>query len=112
MLQSFAEGVDLSENGQALAAIREVGPGSHYLGCAAHPGQFRDGVLSLHHRRQQFLRAVAGRGREDRAEQRANPIWKKMAGGATRRRRSIPAIDEALKEFIAKKKASMPDAFT
>src|SRR6187402_2412453 len=33
MLQRFAEGVDLSENGQALSAIREVGPGSHYLGC-------------------------------------------------------------------------------
>ena len=27
MLQRFAEGVDLSENGQALSAIREVGPG-------------------------------------------------------------------------------------
>ena len=65
MLQRFAEGVDLTENGQALAAIREVGPGAHYLGCAAHAGQFRDGVLSLHHRRQQFLRAVAGGGRED-----------------------------------------------
>jgi trimethylamine--corrinoid protein Co-methyltransferase len=26
--------VDLSENGQALDAIREVGPGKHFLGCA------------------------------------------------------------------------------
>ena len=29
----FAEGVDFSENGQAMDAIREVGPGAHYLGC-------------------------------------------------------------------------------
>jgi trimethylamine--corrinoid protein Co-methyltransferase len=34
MQQRFAEGVDLSENGQALDAIAEVGPGNHYLGCA------------------------------------------------------------------------------
>ncbi|RWG92432.1 trimethylamine methyltransferase family protein, partial [Mesorhizobium sp.] len=33
MTQKFAEGVDLSENGQAMDAIRQVGPGSHYLGC-------------------------------------------------------------------------------
>ena len=33
MQQKFAEGVDLSENGQAMDAIRQVGPGSHYLGC-------------------------------------------------------------------------------
>src|ERR1700741_2317971 len=33
MQQKFAEGVDLSENGQAMEPIRQVGPGSHYLGC-------------------------------------------------------------------------------
>ena len=27
-----AKGIDLTENGQALGAIREVGPGSHFLG--------------------------------------------------------------------------------
>ena len=32
-LQAFAAGVDLSENAQALDAVREVGPGNHYLGC-------------------------------------------------------------------------------
>jgi len=31
--QKMAAGVDMSENGQAMDAIREVGPGSHYLGC-------------------------------------------------------------------------------
>jgi trimethylamine--corrinoid protein Co-methyltransferase len=32
-LQAFAQGVDLSENAQALDAVREVGPGNHFLGC-------------------------------------------------------------------------------
>ena len=80
MLQRFADGVDLTENGQALSAIREVGPGSHYLGCEHTQDEFRDGVLPLHHRRQQFLRAVAGGGREDRGAAR-QPDLEEMARG-------------------------------
>src|SRR5688500_736418 len=34
MQQRVADGVDLSDNGQALSAIREVGPGLHLLCCA------------------------------------------------------------------------------
>src|SRR5262245_22138631 len=41
MMQKMAEGVDLSENAQALEAIREVGPGSHYLGCAHTQANFQ-----------------------------------------------------------------------
>ena len=33
-LQIFAEGPDLSDEALALEAVREVGPGGHYLGCA------------------------------------------------------------------------------
>ena len=32
-LQAFSKGVDLSVNAQALDALREVGPGAHFLGC-------------------------------------------------------------------------------
>ena len=32
MLAVLVGGVDLSETGQAMDAIREVGPGSHFLG--------------------------------------------------------------------------------
>ncbi len=41
MMQKMAEGGDLSENAQALDAIREVGPGSHYLGCAHTQSNFQ-----------------------------------------------------------------------
>ena len=41
MQQRFAEGIDLSETGQALDAIAEVGPGSHYLGCAHTQANFQ-----------------------------------------------------------------------
>ena len=32
-LHQMAKGVVMDENAQALDAIREVGPGGHYLGC-------------------------------------------------------------------------------
>ncbi len=41
MMQKMAEGVDLSEDAQRLDAIREVGPGSHYLGCAHTQAKFQ-----------------------------------------------------------------------
>ncbi|HKO20111.1 MAG TPA: trimethylamine methyltransferase family protein, partial [Acidobacteriaceae bacterium] len=33
MMHTLLAGVDLSDNGQAMDAIREVGPGKHFLGC-------------------------------------------------------------------------------
>ena len=40
MMHTLLAGVDLSENGQALDAIREVGPGKHFLGCAHTQANF------------------------------------------------------------------------
>ncbi len=40
MLAIQLGGVDLSENGQALDAVREVGPGNHYLGCSHTQANF------------------------------------------------------------------------
>ena len=34
MMHKLLAGYDLSENGQAMDAIREVGPGKHFFGCA------------------------------------------------------------------------------
>ena len=42
ILHHMAQGVDVSENGQAMDAIREVGPGGHYLGCAHTQANFKD----------------------------------------------------------------------
>ena len=47
---------------------------------------------------------------EKTAEQRANPLWKKWLAEYEAPPLD-PGIDEALQDFIAKKKASMPDAF-
>ena len=42
MLWRSASGVDMSESAQAMDAIREVGPGGHYLGCAHTQANFKD----------------------------------------------------------------------
>ena len=65
MMAVFVKGVDLSDNGQALDAIREqpARPALPRLG--AHAGQLRARLLPQHHRRQLELRAV-DRGRRPR----------------------------------------------
>ncbi len=109
MQQRFCDGVDLSENGQALSAIREVGPGSHYLGCAHTQANFENAfyrsTIADNNSYEQWL--AEG---EKAADQRANALWKKWLAEYEAPPLD-PGIDEALKDFIARKKASMPDAF-
>jgi trimethylamine--corrinoid protein Co-methyltransferase len=110
MMQKLAQGVDLSENAQALDAIREVGPGSHYLGCAHTQANFQTAfyrsALADNNSYEQW--EVEG---EKRIEQRANALCRSWLDQYEAPHLD-PAIDDALKQFIAQKKDSMPDAFT
>lgn len=109
MQQRFCEGVDLSENGQALSAIREVGPGSHYLGCAHTQANFETAFYRSTIADNNSFEQWLAEG-EKRADERANALWKSWLADYEAPPLD-PAIDEALNEFMAKKKASMPDAF-
>jgi trimethylamine---corrinoid protein Co-methyltransferase len=40
-LHHLAQGVMMDTNGQGMDAIREVGPGGHYLGCAHTQANFK-----------------------------------------------------------------------
>ncbi|SMF53975.1 trimethylamine---corrinoid protein Co-methyltransferase [Tistlia consotensis] len=109
MLQTMSQGVDMSENGQAMSAIREVGPGSHFLGAAHTQANFETAfyrsTIADNNSYEQWL----AEGEQD-APKRANGLVRKMLDSY-----EAPAldeaVDEALKAFIAEKKASMPDAF-
>jgi len=110
MLQRFAQGVDLSENGQALDAIREVGPGSHFLGCAHTQANFETAFWRSAVADNNSFEQWRDDGGKDAAE-RANAIWKRQL----REYEAPPldaALDEALKEFIAKRKSVLPDGVT
>ncbi len=108
-LQVFCNGYDLSENGQALDAIREVGPGQHFLGCAHTQANFETAFYRSTISDNNSFEQWQAEGSLDTA-QRANVLWKKMLADYEAPPLD-PAIDAALLEFIAKKKASMPDAF-
>ena len=108
MMQVFLRGVDLSENGQAMDAIREVGPGSHFLGCAHTQANFETAFYRSAVADNNSFEQWEADGAMD-AERRANALWKSML-----ERYEPPPIDpgvhEALQEFMTKRKAQMPDA--
>ncbi|MFQ6017873.1 MAG: trimethylamine methyltransferase family protein [Kiloniellaceae bacterium] len=109
MMQVLAQGYDLSENGQAMDAIREVGPGSHFLGCAHTQANFETAFYRSTIADNNSFEQWQAEGARD-ASQRANALWKKMLDDYQAPALD-PGIDEALQEFVRKKKESMPDAF-
>ena len=109
MMQRLMEGYDLSENGQALDAIREVGPGSHFLGCAHTQANFETAFYRSSVADNNSFEQWQAEGGQDTA-QRASARVKKMLADYQAPALD-PAIDEALQAFIRDKKESMPDAF-
>ncbi len=107
MMQRFAEGVDLSENGQAMDAIGEVGPGSHYLGCAHTQANFETAFYRSTIADNNSFEQWLADGSQD-AVQRANTLYKRWLADYEAPALD-PAIDEALQDFIARKKADLPD---
>ena len=107
MMHVLAKGIDLSENGQAMEAFRQVGPGGHFLGCDHTQANFEQAFYRSFVADNNSVEQWEAEGRLDEA-QRANPIWKRML--AEYEAPPIdPGIDEALRDFIERKKASMPD---
>jgi trimethylamine--corrinoid protein Co-methyltransferase len=108
MMAVFVKGVDLSENGQALDAIRGNGPGQHFLGTAHTLANFETAFYRSEVADNNSFEQWTEDGGLD-AAQRANAIWKRML--ADYEAPPIDAgIDEAIGEFIVKRKASMPDS--
>jgi trimethylamine--corrinoid protein Co-methyltransferase len=104
----LAKGVDMSENGQAMEAFHQVEPGGHFLGCAHTQANFETAFYRSSVADNNSVEQWEADGRQDEAT-RANKIWKRMLAdyeGPT----IDPGIDEALRDYIERKKASMPDA--
>jgi trimethylamine--corrinoid protein Co-methyltransferase len=108
MMQVLAKNIDLSENGQALDAIREVGPGTHFLGCAHTQANFETAFYRSSIADNNSFEQWEAEGAQD-AAQRANKLWKRMLREYEAPPLD-PAIDEALQAFIAKRKAAAPDS--
>jgi trimethylamine--corrinoid protein Co-methyltransferase len=108
MMHTFLSGVDLSENGQAMDAIREVGPGKHFLGCAHTQANFESAFYRSPIADNNSFEQWDAEGGLDLA-QRAGKIWKKMLAEYEAPALD-PAIDEALVDYMARRKASFADS--
>ncbi len=108
MAGTFVKGVDLSENGQAMDALTTNGPGNHFMG---HPHTLRNFETAFYRSTtanndsyEQWLE----QGGLD-AAQRATAAWKKRL--AEYEAPPIdPGVDEALLDYIARRKAAFPDS--
>jgi len=109
VLHKMAAGVATDENAQAMGAIAEVGPGGHYLGCAHTQANYRDAFW-----------------KSDLLDYRPFETWNEAGAPDTQALASArvarqlndyqppvldPATEEALRDFVARRKASEPDAF-
>jgi len=108
MMETLLKGVDLSDNGQALDAIREVGPGNHFLGCSHTQANFKTAFYRSPIADNNSFEQWESEGSKTH-EQRANALWKKMLD-EYQAPELDPAIDQALLTYIEKRKASFPDS--
>ncbi len=108
MMQVFAKGVDLSENAQALEAVREVGPGAHYLGCNHTQNNFKTAFYRSNIADNNSFEQWEMEGSMD-AVQRANKIWKNMLDEYEAPALD-PAVDEAILAYIHQRKSSFADS--
>jgi trimethylamine--corrinoid protein Co-methyltransferase len=108
-LHKLAEGVAVDTNAQAMDALREVGPGGHFLGCAHTQANFSSAFWRtnlLDYKPYETWSEEGGRDTEALASARLDRMLADYQQPAL-----DPAIDEALKAYMVEKKASMPDAF-
>ena len=108
MMHTLLAGVDLSANGQALHAIHEVGPGKHFLGCAHTQANFENAFYRSPLADNNSYEQWEAEGAQDMTK-RANAQWKKHLAEYVPPPMDV-AIDEALLDYMAQRKAAFPDS--
>src|SRR5271170_1436139 len=103
----LAKGIDLSDNGQAMEAFTQVEPGGHFLGCPHTQANFESAFYRSNIADNNSVEQWQEEGSKDAAT-RANAIWKKMLADYEAPPLD-PSIDEALRAYVDKRRASMPD---
>ncbi len=108
-LHKFAEGVPYDVNAQAMDAIREVGPGGHYLGCAHTQANFKTAFWRSELFDYKPFETWQEEGAQDTMALAGARVEKLLAD--YQQPALDPAITEALAAYVRQKKESMPDAF-
>ena len=104
----LAKGIDLSDNGQGMEAFHQIEPGGHFLGCPHTQANFETAFYRSNIADNNSVEQWREEGSKDAAT-RANALWKTMLAEYEAPPLD-PAKDEAIRDFIDRRKASMPDA--
>ena len=108
-LHHLAQGIHMDTNGQAMDALREVGPGGHFLGCEHTQSNFKTAFWRSDLFDYKPFETWAEEGARDTQTLAAERV-KKMLGDYVQ-----PSLDEGkqeeLDEFVVTRKAAMPDMF-
>ena len=107
MYHRLGSGVDLSDLEDALEAVREVGPGGHFLGTAHTLEKFETAFFAPKLLDNRSFEQWTAEGAPD-----ANRRALRRAGEMLRSCEPPPmdeAVDEALREYIAKREAELPE---
>ena len=108
-LHHLAKGVSMDDNGQAMGAIREVGPGGHYLGCQHTQDNFKTAFWRtdvLDYKPFETWQEEGARDSATLAGVRVKKLLRDYQPPPL-----DPGIAEALESYVAQRKASEPDAF-
>lgn len=108
-LHHLARGVSVDANAQAMDAIREVGPGGHYLGCAHTQANFKEAFWKSDILDYKPFETWSEEGARDTMALASARVDKLLA--EYQQPAMDPAINEALNAYVAQKKASEPDSF-
>lgn len=108
MMEVYAKGVDMSDNGQAVEAFTTNPHGDHFLGHPHTLANFETAFYQSSIADNNSFEQWSDEGSLD-AAQRANQLMKQMLAGY-----EPPPIDDAidaeLRDYIARRKAEEPDA--
>jgi trimethylamine--corrinoid protein Co-methyltransferase len=105
----LANGMALDDNAFALDAFEEIGPGKHFLGAAHTMRNYETAFFDAELADSNSFEQWSEEGSLD-ARVRANRKWKRMLSDYEAPPID-PAVDEALREFVARKIAAVPDAW-
>ena len=108
MMQNLVDGIDVSENGQAMNALHETGPGQHFLGSSHTQANFETAFWRSEMADNNTFEQWSSEGcieSNARARVRVREMLDSYQEPAL-----DPAIDEALRAFIARRMEELPDA--
>ncbi len=108
MMAVYAKGVDMTENGQAMDALAEVGPGQHFLGCEHTQRNFKTAFYTSEVADNNSYEQWVEDGSlttEDRAEKKYKTMLAEF-----KLPELDPDIDARLLKYMEDKKASFPDS--